>query len=102
MTRKYYDQVVQELDGMGLLPADLPAYEDLHRGGFVGWTHVVGCVQESSSKWKQEGTWGFVLRNSSSIDFLPWKGQLNFFNVPESAIARAEIYQEEQKERATS
>jgi hypothetical protein len=86
MTRKYYDQVVQELDGLGLLPADLPAYEDLHRGGFVGWTHVADCVQESSSKWKQEGTWGFVLHSSSPIDFLPWKGKLNFFNVPNGVL----------------
>lgn len=36
MTRAYYDQVVQELDGMGLLPA----YDDFQRGSLVGWTHV--------------------------------------------------------------
>lgn len=34
---------------MGLLPADLPAYDDQQRGGFVGWTHVTDCVQEHHS-----------------------------------------------------
>ncbi|MEG2976036.1 MAG: ASCH domain-containing protein [Comamonas sp.] len=95
LTRKYYDQVVQELDGMGLLPADLSTYDELHRGGFVGWTHVTDCVQEHHSKWKQEGNWGFVLRDSSPIEFKPWKGKLNFFNVPKDVLSAPE-----HKERA--
>ena len=102
MTRTYYDQVVQELDGMGLLPADLPAYYELQRGGFVGWTRVVGCVQESNSKWKQEGSWGFVLRDSHPIPFHPWKGKLQFFNVPNDVFSGAEQrLAHEKKERAT-
>jgi hypothetical protein len=54
----------------------------------VGWTHVTDCVQEHHSKWKQEGSWGFVLRNSSAIEFKPWKGKLNFFNVPKERALR--------------
>lgn len=101
LTRKYYDQVVQELDGMGLLPADLPAYDELQRGGFVGWTHVTDCVQESSSKWKQEGSWGFVLRDSSPTEFLAWKGQLGFFNVPNNVFEGVEHrHTQEKKEGA--
>lgn len=95
MSRAYYEQVVQELDGMGLLPADLPAYDELQRGGFVGWTHVTDCVQELPSKWKQEGSWGFVLRDSCPIEFKPWKGKLNFFNVPKTVLLAPE-----HKERA--
>ena len=103
MTRAYYDQVVQELDGMGLLPANLPAYDELQRGGFVGWTRVVGCVQESSSKWKQEGSWGFELRDSRPISFHPWKGKLQFFNVPNDVFSGTEHrLAQEKKERATS
>ncbi|MFD2754254.1 ASCH domain-containing protein [Comamonas terrae] len=90
MPRKYYDQVALELEAAGLLPAGgLPAYEDLERGGFVGWTRVVDCVTESDSGWKQDGSYGFVLRDSRPIPFLPWKGKLNFFNVPRSALAAA-------------
>ena len=95
MSRTYYDHVVQELDGMGLLPAALPTYDELPRGGFVGWTHVTDCVQEHHSKWKQEGSWAFVLRNSNPIEFKPWKGKLNFFNVLKDVLSAPE-----HKERA--
>ena len=37
MARRYYDETCEELLRMGLLPANMPAYEDLPRGGFVGW-----------------------------------------------------------------
>ena len=47
---------------------------------------MVGYVQESSSKWKQEGSWGF---DSTPINFQPWKGTLQFFNVPNNALAVA-------------
>ena len=71
---------------MGLLPANMPAYEELPRGGFVGWTHVTDCRQHHLSPWKQDGTHGFVLRDSSPIPFVPWKGRLGFFNVPKEAV----------------
>lgn len=98
MTRKYYDQVTLELEAAGLLPScGMPAYEELERGGFVGWTRVVDCVTESDSDWKQDGSYGFVLRDSRPIPFHPWKGKLNFFNVPNDALA-APVH----KGRATS
>lgn len=46
MIPAYSDQIVQELVGKGLLSADLPAYDELQHGGFVGWTHVTVCVQK--------------------------------------------------------
>lgn len=92
MTRKFYEATVGELRLSGLCPADLPAYEDLPRGGLVGWTRVVDCVTEHPSPWKTsypfEGmpSYGFVLRDSSTIPFVPWKGRLGFFNVPTKAL----------------
>ena len=86
MARRYYDEVCEELLRMGLLPASMPAYEDLPRGGFVGWTHVTDCRQHHPSPWKQDSTHGFVLRDSSPIPFVPWKGRLGFFNVPIEAV----------------
>ena len=83
MARKYYEQTVGELRLGGLCPAGMPAFEDLQRGGFVGWTHVVDCVQDHPSPWTQAmSPYGFVLRDSSPIPFVPWKGRLGFFNVP--------------------
>ena len=87
LTRKYYDEVCAELDAAGLLPADLPSFEAMPRGGFVGWTHVVDCTEDHPSPWKQEGTHGFVLQDSEPMDFVPYKGRLGFFNVPRSVIA---------------
>ena len=83
---RYYAETCEELLRMGLLPADMPAYEDLPRGGFVGWTHVTDCRQHHPSPWKQDGSHGFVLRDSSPIPFVPWKGRLGFFNVPKEAV----------------
>ena len=82
MARSYYDETCEELLRMGLLPANMPAYEDLPRGGFVGWTRLTNCTQHHHSPWKQDGSHGFVLRDSSPIPFVPFKGRLGFFNVP--------------------
>lgn len=30
--------------------------------------------------------YGFVLRDSRPIPFVPWKGRLGFFNVPREAV----------------
>jgi hypothetical protein len=86
-TRAYYDQITEELGNASMLPTGgLSPYEDLPRGGLVGWTRIIDCVEHSASKWKQEGSFGFVLRNSRPIAFVPWKGQLRFFNVSQQAL----------------
>lgn len=87
MTRAYYDQIIEELGNASMLPAGgLPSYEDLPRGGLVGWTRITDCVEHSTSKWKQDSSFGFVLRDSRPMPFVPWKGRLQFFNVPEHAL----------------
>lgn len=86
MAHSYYDQVCAELLRHGLLPDSMPAYEALPRGGFVGWTHVTDCSQQHPSPWKQAGSYGFVLRDSSPIPFVPFKGRLSFFNVPDADV----------------
>ena len=87
LTKRYYDDTVAELAAAGLCPPDMPTFEALPRGGLVGWTHVVDCVPEHPSRWKIEGSHGFVLRDSRPIDFVPLKGRLGFFNVPKEALA---------------
>jgi hypothetical protein len=67
----------------------LPAYADLPRGGIVGTVEIVDCVREHPSRWKMFGTWGFVLRDAQPLAFRPFRGQLNFFDVPEIEPARA-------------
>lgn len=88
MSRRYYDETVAYLYDEGILSSSvvIPPFEELKRGGLVGWATVVDCVLEHKSPWKQEGTHGFVLRDASPIPFIPWKGKLGFFNVPEEQV----------------
>lgn len=65
------------------------------RGGFVGTVEIVDCVKRSMSPWFF-GAYGFVLRDPEPMDFVPWKGQLGFFDVTEEALqaARAAFLEE--------
>ena len=56
------------------VPTDLPT------GGIVGSVEIIDCVKESKSKWFF-GEYGFVLRNPISLPFMPYRGQLGFFDV---------------------
>ncbi len=57
------------------------AFEDLQRGGIIGSVEIVDCVTRSDSPWFV-GRCGFVLRNPQPLPFVPWRGQLGFFDVP--------------------
>ena len=61
--------------------AKLPPPDELQRGRIIGSVEIVDCVKRSDSHWFV-GTYGFVLRDPRPLPFLPWKGQLGFFNVP--------------------
>lgn len=61
------------------------AFDELERGGIVGSVEIVDCVRDSKSPWFM-GEFGFVLRDPQPMPFVPWKGRLGFFEVPESAL----------------
>ena len=58
------------------------------RGGIIGSVEIVDCVSWSNSRWFV-GEYGFVLRDPKPIKMIPYKGQLGFFNVPESVLKAA-------------
>ena len=64
------------------------AFDDLQRGGIIGSVEIVDCVRESASPWFV-GEFGFALRDPQPLPFVPWKGQLGFFDVPDAALAPA-------------
>jgi hypothetical protein len=88
LTRKQYEDVknILWLHCDTTVSDQIPAYEDLPLGGFVGWSTVVDCVREHESGWKENGSYGFVLRDSRPIPFVPWNGRLGWFNVPHEAV----------------
>lgn len=65
-----------------------PTFESLQRGGIVGSVEIVDCVEASDSPWFF-GHFGFVLRNPQPLPFVQFKGQLQFFNVPEHLVGGA-------------
>lgn len=88
MTRAEYEDVIYWLRTEMDCAIDLPPMEKLQRGGFIGSVEIADCVSKSDSKWFF-GHYGFVLRDSRTMPFIPYKGSLGFFNVPDSVIQGA-------------
>ena len=69
------------VDGLPISPDYTPPgdnWNDLGWGGMVGIADIVGCVQQSTSRWFV-GEYGFVIQNARPIPFIPCRGQLGFF-----------------------
>ena len=62
----------------------------IQRGGIIGSVELVDCVERSASPWFF-GRYGFVLRDPQMLPFTPWKGQLGFFDVPQSALVKPPV-----------
>lgn len=50
-------------------------------GGVVGMANMVDVVTESKSPWFF-GELGFVMTDQKVLPFMPYKGQLGFFDIP--------------------
>lgn len=68
------------------IPADqVPALKALQRGGIIGTADIVDCVTASPSPWFF-GEYGFVLASAQPCEFVPFKGALGFFEVPDELV----------------
>lgn len=67
------------------LPVILPPYAELNRGGIIGTVELVGCERYHESPWFL-GPVAFILARPKPLDFIPYKGQLGLFDVPQSVI----------------
>jgi len=72
---KRFVQDRNKMESQGFINPD-----DLKYGGIIGSVEIVDVVEKSDSKWFQ-GPYGFVLQNPEPLDFVPLKGQLNFFTA---------------------
>jgi hypothetical protein len=59
-----------------------PACE-LMRGGIIGSVELIGSLDSSDSPWYM-GEKAFLLRNPEPLPFRPYKGRLQFFDVPDA------------------
>lgn len=72
----FYNTLWRENKSLPMLPA--PA--QLIKGGIVGKANLVDCVKQHSSPWFF-GKYGFVLEDVNPVEFVPYKGQLGFFDI---------------------
>lgn len=77
------------------LRASLPSAWQL--GGIVGVVDVVDCVSHHPSRWFT-GPFGLVLANPRPVPFVPWRGVLGLFEVPDELILGAGRQQASQAE----
>lgn len=78
MTRKEYADAAAFARACGV---EVPAFEDLQRGGIIGSVELIDSVNTSLSPWYM-GQKGFVLRDPKPIAFCPMRGRLGFFDGP--------------------
>jgi hypothetical protein len=62
-------------------------------GGIVGIAEIYDCVNAHNSKWFF-GPYGFLLRGQRPLPFVPWRGQLGFFDVPLSGALKIAVDQQ--------
>ena len=61
---------------------DLPLYDEFDFGGIVGYATLQKVVTQSDNPWFT-GKYGFVLTQRHHVDFIPLRGQLGLFDVPQ-------------------
>jgi len=84
--------------GRGLIQASLKVEKEdalrlkldpdkLPTGAIVGSVSIVGCVQNSKSKWAERGQWHWLLENPRVLAKpVPFKGKLGFMHVPDRLL----------------
>jgi len=82
MTRAEYEFCRAFAARLGLT---VPPMADLPRGGIVGRAKLVDCVSRHASPWFF-GPNGLVLEDAEPLPFIPLKGALGLFDVPEGVL----------------
>ena len=68
-----------------LLTAEIPHRDNFQMGGIIGCSTIIDCVDYHLSPFFF-GPRGFVLKDSMSTVFVPLRGQLGFFEVPDGLM----------------
>jgi hypothetical protein len=101
-TRSEYEDAldwIQETFGVAEV-AQYPALAEMQRGGIVGRALIIGVIPPSGMppplwprdwkgldlRWHMEEQYGFVLADVEPLPFVPFKGSLGLFEVPDEAL----------------
>ena len=81
--RMHKDDAEFFMDSRGI---QLPPFEQMQLGGIVGAARIIDCKRDiEGSHWYNDGSWGFVLTGMKTLPFVPFRGQLGWFDVPSAA-----------------
>lgn len=83
MARHEYEECRDFAARLGLT---VPNMAGLPRGGIVGRAKLVDCVSRHASPWFF-GPQALVLANVEPLPFIPLKGALGLFDVPEGVLS---------------
>lgn len=86
MTKDEYEDTCEFFDR--IIGKAAPPMAVLQFGGIIGSVEIVDCVQHSESPWFF-GKYGFMLRDPKPLPFVPFRGSLGFFEVPDHLMAGA-------------
>ena len=64
----------------------IPLRHEFYKGGIIGKVYFKKLVRSKSfSRW-MFGPWGWLLENPESIPFIPYRGKLGLFDIPDEII----------------
>lgn len=82
---------VMELDWWPRRTVRPPSEDEWATGAIIGFVDLVGCVEESRSKWFS-GPYGYVLENPRPlVEPVPCNGALGFWDVPPEVLRKCKI-----------
>lgn len=62
--------------------------DDAERGAIIGVVELVDCTQARTSRWHEEGSWGWYLARARRFRKpVPMKGRRGLFEVPDRTVA---------------
>lgn len=65
----------------------VPSLDQMERGGIVGQVFMAGSSRGYGSPWFF-GPLGLIFGQQEAMPFVPYKGQLGFFDVPDHLLAQ--------------
>lgn len=83
-----YTWIVENYQKLNINLQTFPAPSEFLKGGIIGKVNFKSLKRCTEYSPWMFGPWGWVLENPEPIDFIPYKGQLGLFNVPDEIISR--------------
>ena len=85
LTQADFESATQALRAAGERSI-LPREDEFAMGGIIGSVELVDVAEQCDSPWFAPGCVAWILRNPRPMEFIPYRGQRNWFHVPDDLI----------------